>query len=450
MNAQHGQGHGQSVFPPDADIQALVRAEHRDPFAVLGPHWQGDHGRVVRAYLPHAMRVELVGEHDEAPRVLLEEHASVPGFFAGQLQGDEGYRLKIQWATGVQVCHDPYSFDEQLGEMDLYLFAEGNHRNLSDAMGSQVISVNGVDGVRFSVWAPNARRVSVVGHFNGWDGRRHPMRQRHPSGVWELFIPALGEGEVYKYEVLGQHGVLPLKADPLARWTELPPATGSRVATRLRHEWNDQAWMSGRQSQAGLDKPLSIYELHAGSWMVETNEAGEVSRQYRWGELAERLIPYVQQLGFTHIELMPIMEHPFGGSWGYQLLSQFAPSARYGEPDELAAFVDACHQANIGVILDWVPAHFPTDEHGLARFDGTALYEYDDPREGFHQDWNTLIYNLGRTEVHGFMIASALHWLKHYHIDGLRVDAVASMLYRDYSRKHDEWVPNRFGGRENL
>ena len=450
MSAQQGQGRAQGVFPPDADIQALVRAEHPDPFAVLGPHGDGADALYVRAYLPHAMRVELVSSHSEDTIGHLEEHSSVPGFFAGRLEGTRDYRLRIHWATGVQIAHDPYSFGEQLGEMDLYLFAEGNHRNLSDAMGSQVINVHGVEGVRFSVWAPNARRVSVVGHFNGWDGRRHPMRQRHPSGVWEIFIPALSAGEIYKYEVLGQHGVLPLKADPLARWTELPPATGSRVATRLRHQWGDQAWMEGRQAAAGADKPLSIYELHAGSWMVETDEAGEFSRHYSWSELADRLIPYIQQLGFTHIELMPVMEHPFGGSWGYQPLSQFAPSARFGEPDEFAAFVDACHQANIGVILDWVPAHFPTDEHGLARFDGTALYEYDNPLEGFHQDWNTLIYNLGRTEVHGFMIASALHWLKHYHIDGLRVDAVASMLYRDYSRKAGEWVPNQYGGRENI
>ncbi|WP_426153953.1 1,4-alpha-glucan branching protein GlgB [Pseudomonas sp. DC3000-4b1] len=450
MSAQQGEARAQGVFPPDADIQALVQAVHGDPFAVLGPHSDGAGGRQVRAYLPHAMRVELLGYHHDDSLGQLEEHPSVPGMFAGRLDADQGYRLKIHWATGVQVTHDPYSFGEQLGEMDIYLFSEGNHRNLSDAMGSQVINVGGVEGVRFSVWAPNARRVSVVGHFNGWDGRRHPMRLRKPSGVWEIFIPGLQAGEVYKYEVLGHHGVLPLKADPLARWTELPPATGSRVATRLRHQWADQDWMEHRAQRTGLDKPLSIYELHAGSWQVETDEAGEFSRHYNWSELADRLIPYVQELGFTHIELMPVMEHPFGGSWGYQPLSQFAPSARYGEPDEFAAFIDRCHQAGIGVILDWVPAHFPTDTHGLARFDGTALYEYDNPLEGFHQDWNTLIYNLGRTEVHGFMIASALHWLKHYHIDGLRVDAVASMLYRDYSRKHGEWIPNRYGGRENL
>jgi 1,4-alpha-glucan branching enzyme len=276
------------------------------------------------------------------------------------------------------------------------------------------------------------------------------MRVRYPSGVWEIFIPGLQPGDGYKYEILGASGILPLKADPVALATELPPATGSRVGKPLDHAWGDQAWLDSREQRHSDSAPLSIYELHAGSWMVETDDAGEVVRNYSWHELADRLIPYVETMGFTHIELMPIMEHPFGGSWGYQLLSQFAPTARYGTPQQFAEFVDRCHQAGIGVILDWVPAHFPTDTHGLARFDGTALYEYDNPLEGFHQDWNTLIYNLGRTEVHGFMLASALHWIKHFHIDGLRVDAVASMLYRDYSRKAGEWVPNRYGGRENL
>ncbi|KEZ63528.1 glycogen branching protein, partial [Pseudomonas amygdali pv. tabaci str. ATCC 11528] len=281
------------------------------------------------------------------------------------------------------------------------------------------------------------------------EGRRHPMRLRHPTGVWEIFVPRLQPGEVYKYEILGAHGILPLKSDPMALATTLPPDTASKVSAPLQFEWSDQEWLQSRTGRHDVAAPLSIYELHAGSWQMEQHEDGQW-RQYNWRELADRLIPYVKELGFTHIELMPIMEHPFGGSWGYQLLAQFAPTARYGSPEDFAAFVDACHRAEIGVILDWVPAHFPTDTHGLAQFDGTALYEYADPKEGFHQDWNTLIYNLGRTEVHGFMLASALHWLKHYHIDGLRVDAVASMLYRDYSRNAGEWVPNRFGGRENL
>jgi 1,4-alpha-glucan branching enzyme len=333
--------------------------------------------------------------------------------------------------------------------MDLYLFAEGNHRDLSSCLGAQVKNVDGIDGVRFSVWAPNARRVSVVGGFNNWDGRRHPMRLRHPTGVWEIFIPRLKPGEAYKYEILGANGILPLKADPMALATQLPPDTASVVAAPLQFDWQDNGWMQSRGERHVASAPLSIYELHAGSWQLDHSDEFVV-RQYNWHELGERLIPYIKELGFTHIELMPIMEHPFGGSWGYQPLSQFAPTARFGSPDDFAAFVNACHQADIGVILDWVPAHFPTDTHGLAQFDGTALYEYGNPQEGFHQDWDTLIYNLGRTEVHGFMLASALHWLKHFHIDGLRVDAVASMLYRDYSRKAGEWVPNRHGGRENL
>ncbi len=457
------------LLPAARDIEALVRAEHPDPFAILGPHDDGAGGQFIRAFLPGALSVEVLARDTGELLGRLGE-TEVPGLYAGRFETPQPYRLRIHWAGGEQVCEDPYSFGPLLGEMDLYLFAEqrtkavgvfthlmdlylfaeGNHRDLSACFGAQVTQVEGIDGVRFAVWAPNARRVSVVGDFNGWDGRRHPMRLRHPSGVWEIFIPRLQPGESYKYEILGAHSILPLKSDPVALATQLPPDTASRVAEPLRVDWHDQEWMQSRAERQRANAPLSIYELHAGSWQCETDEAGEVSRHYGWGELAERLIPYVQQLGFTHIELMPIMEHPFGGSWGYQPLSQFAPSARYGTPQAFAGFVDACHRAGIGVILDWVPAHFPTDAHGLAQFDGTALYEYGNPLEGFHQDWDTLIYNLGRTEVHGFMLASALHWLKHFHIDGLRVDAVASMLYRDYSRKAGEWVPNRHGGRENL
>ena len=438
-----------AVLPARDDIEALINTRHRDPFAVLGPHPDGEGGQVIRAFLPGALSVKVVArDSDEVIGTL--DSSEVPGLFAGHFADVRGYRLSISWAGGEQTSEDPYSFGPLLGEMDLYLFAEGNHRDLSSCFGAQVMSVDGVPGVRFAVWAPNARRVSVVGDFNIWDGRRHPMRLRHPSGVWELFIPRLAPGEAYKYEILGANGILPLKADPVALATQLPPDTASRVASPLQVDWQDAAWMQSRAEHQKPDAPLSIYELHAGSWQCEVDDIGEVARLYNWHELAERLIPYVQKLGFTHIELMPIMEHPFGGSWGYQPLSQFAPSARYGSPDDFAAFVNACHVAGIGVILDWVPAHFPNDTHGLAQFDGTALYEYANPLEGYHQDWNTLIYNLGRTEVHGFMLASALHWLKHFHIDGLRVDAVASMLYRDYSRKAGEWVPNIHGGRENL
>ncbi|MEO8492904.1 1,4-alpha-glucan branching protein GlgB, partial [Pseudomonas sp.] len=439
-----------TAMPAPKDVEALVRAEHHDPFSILGPHDDEHGGQFIRAFLPEALSVQVLAR-DSGEQIGSLDASQVPGLFVGHFSTRQEYLLKIQWAGGEQITEDPYSFNQLLlGEMDLYLFAEGNHRDLSSCLGAQVTSVDGVDGVRFAVWAPNARRVSVVGDFNIWDGRRHPMRLRHPSGVWEIFIPRLQPGAAYKYEILGAHGILPLKADPMALATQLPPDTASKVAAPLQVDWQDHEWMASRQERQSYNAPLSIYELHVGSWQCELDEAGEVARQYGWRELAERLIPYVQELGFTHVELMPIMEHPFGGSWGYQALSQFAPTARFGSPEDFGFFINALHQANIGVILDWVPAHFPTDTHGLAQFDGTALYEYANPLEGFHQDWDTLIYNLGRTEVHGFMLASALHWLKHFHIDGLRVDAVASMLYRDYSRKAGEWVPNRHGGRENL
>jgi 1,4-alpha-glucan branching enzyme len=449
MNSLDKNGAASQLLPAAVDMDALIRAEHRDPFAILGPHGDGGQGQYIRAYLPDALSVRVLAK-DSGEELGELPMTEVPGFFAGHFDHLMPYLLKVNWAGGEQITEDPYSFDPLLGEMDLYLFAEGNHRDLSSCLGAQLMAVDGIDGVRFAVWAPNARRVSVVGNFNNWDGRRHPMRLRHPSGVWEVFVPRLQPGETYKYEILGSHGILPLKADPVALATTLPPDTASKVAAPLRHEWQDQQWLDSRTARHAADAPLSIYELHAGSWRWHHGGEGEADRPYNWHELADNLIPYIKDLGFTHIELMPIMEHPFGGSWGYQLLSQFAPSARYGSPDDFAAFVDACHRAEIGVILDWVPAHFPTDTHGLAQFDGTALYEYGNPQEGFHQDWDTLIYNLGRTEVHGFMLASALHWLKHFHVDGLRVDAVASMLYRDYSRKAGEWVPNRYGGRENL
>ncbi|WP_373186897.1 1,4-alpha-glucan branching protein GlgB [Halopseudomonas sp.] len=431
-----------------AAIEALERAEHGDPFALLGPHKEGG-ATVVRTYQPGALGVELMDA--ENGELIGEMHSGgAAGLFSLGLPEPRRYLLRIHWPGGVQETEDPYAFGPQLGEMDIYLFSEGNHRELGNVFGAQLTEVDGVSGVRFSVWAPNARRVSVVGSFNSWDGRRHPMRLHQPAGVWEIFIPRLGPGEVYKYEILGQHGLLPLRADPIALAAQMPPETGSVVASPLRFKWHDDDWMQRRNTARPHKEPLSIYELHAGSWRHRADDESAEGVQMNWQELAAELIPYVQELGFSHIELLPIMEHPFGGSWGYQPLSQFAPTARYGSPHDFAGFVDACHQAGIGVILDWVPAHFPNDEHGLARFDDTALYEYEHPFEGYHQDWNTCIYNLGRNEVHGFMIASALHWFKTYHVDGLRVDAVASMLYRDYSRKAGEWIPNRHGGRENL
>ena len=437
--------HGEHLLPSDVDVEALVRAEHGDPFSILGPHPDGD-GLMIRAFVPNALGVEVL-ERSSGGTLASMEQGQAPGLFFTRLAHPQPYLLSIRWAGGEQITEDPYSFGPQLGEMDLYLFAEGNHRELARVFGAQPTEVDGVQGVRFAVWAPNARRVSVVGSFNDWDGRRHPMRLRFPAGVWEIFIPRVQPGEAYKYEILGPHGILPLKADPMALATEHPPGTASIIARPLDYEWKDEFWLQDRVARQSISAPMSIYEVHAGSWQCEGGDGG---RTYNWHELAERLIPYVVDMGFTHIELMPIMEHPFGGSWGYQLLSQFAPSARYGSPHDFAAFVDACHAAGVGVILDWVPAHFPTDAHGLGEFDGTALYEYAHPFEGFHQDWDTYIYNLGRTEVHGFMLASALHWLREFHVDGLRVDAVASMLYRDYSRQEGEWIPNRHGGRENL
>ena len=422
-------------------VERLRQAEEGDPFGFLGPHAHGD-GVLIRVWLPGADAVDLLKADGESLGAM--QLSDPDGLFELRLAQPQRYRLRIHWPGGVQECEDPYSFGPLLGETDLYLFAEGNHRELWRCLGSRPVEHEGVPGVRFAVWAPNARRVSVVGDFNSWDGRRHPMRLRYPAGIWELFIPRLEAGERYKYEILGQGGVLPLRADPLAQATEMPPATASRVPQAEPFAWQDEQWMSARDKRHGPQAPLAIYELHAGSWQWTQG------RPPSWDELADRLIPYVQDLGFTHIELMPIMEHPFGGSWGYQPLSMFAPTARFGSPERFAAFVDRCHRAGIGVILDWVPGHFPNDAHGLAEFDGTALYEYAHPFEGFHPDWNTCIYNLGRTEVHGFMLASALYWLREYHVDGLRVDAVASMLYRDYSREAGQWIPNRHGGRENL
>jgi len=355
--------------------------------------------------------------------------------------------LRISRPGGVQDTEDPYAFGALLGELDLHLFNEGRHFELAGAFGAQTMAIDGVPGVRFAVWAPNARRVAVVGDFNSWDTRRHPMRVRYPAGVWELFVPRIGPGSRYKYDIIGPGGArVPQKADPVARQTEPPPATASVVAAPDRFRWHDEAWMASRAERHAPHAPISIYEVHLGSW-IRHHERGH---EQAWDEAIGRLVPYAADMGFTHVEILPITEYPFGGSWGYQSLGLFAPTARYGSPEGFARFVDAMHGAGIGVILDWVPTHFPTDAHGLSRFDGTALYEHLDPREGFHRDWNTYIYNFGRREVQGFLIASALFWLEKFHVDGLRVDAVASMLYRDYSRNEGEWLPNVYGGRENL
>ena len=433
-------------------IEKIVRGHLYDSFAVLGPHRVSDDVVELRTFQPGAASVSVIA----ANGTLMLEQIEHTGLFVGNvhaLLGDaKQYKLQVTWHNNgsdlTQELEDPYAFGLLLGELDLHLIAEGRHRELGRCLGALPMTIDGVEGTRFAVWAPNAKRVSVVGDFNTWDGRRHPMRLRQHAGVWELFIPRVGAGTRYKYELLDNNGrLLPLKADPIARASELPPATGSIVAPVTPFRWSDDAWMKTRRETPTYSAPMSIYEVHAGSWLRVLEEG---NRNLDWHELGDRLIPYAVDMGFTHLEFLPIMEHPFSGSWGYQPLGQFAPSARFGSPAAFANFVDRCHAAGLGVILDWVPAHFPSDAHGLAHFDGTALYEHADPREGFHQDWNTLIYNFGRNEVRGFLIASALEWLEHFHIDGLRVDAVASMLYRDYSRKAGEWVPNIYGGRENL
>jgi 1,4-alpha-glucan branching enzyme len=426
--------------------RALVHATHENPFAVLGPH-DTPEGRVIRAFLPGATKVEALRSSDGAVLTALElrgEH----GLFESLALDRTPYRLRIFWPDAVQETEDPYSFGLLLGDVDLHLFNEGRHFELAHCLGAQAMTIEGVAGVRFAVWAPNAKRVAVVGDFNSWDRRRHPMRVRYDAGVWELFVPRVTPGSTYKFDIIGpDRNQVPWKADPIARQTEMPPSTASVVPQPDHYRWHDQAWMTKRAGRQASNAPITIYEVHLGSWLKpeQHNQIGSL-----WDFAIERLLPYLVDMGFTHVELLPITEHPFGGSWGYQPLSMFAPTARFGPPQGLMRFVDALHSANIGIILDWVPAHFPTDPHGLARFDGTPLYEHLDPREGFHHDWNTLIYNFGRREVQGFLIASALYWLQHFHVDGLRVDAVASMLYRDYSRKEGEWIPNVYGGRENL
>jgi 1,4-alpha-glucan branching enzyme len=425
---------------------ALARGFHGDPFAVLGPH-DIQEGRIIRCFLPGARKVEIL--HRSDGRVLSKlEPGGESGLFENLVPERAPYRLRIHWPGAVQETEDPYSFGLLLGDLDLHLFNEGRHFELAHCLGAQSLTIDGIPGARFAVWAPNARRVAVVGDFNSWDRRRHPMRLRSGAGVWEIFVPRVVPASRYKYDILGADGAqLPWKADPVARQTEAPPSTASAVPCPEHHRWHDEAWMAERSRRQAPDAPIAIYEAHLGSWL-KPDERHQASSM--WDFAANRLVPYLVDMRFTHVELLPIAEHPFGGSWGYQPLSMYAPTARFGAPEGLLRFVDALHCAGIGIILDWVPAHFPTDAHGLARFDGTALYEHLDPRQGFHGDWNTYIYNFGRSEVQGFLIASALYWLEHFHVDGLRVDAVASMLYRDYSRRDGEWIPNIYGGRENL
>lgn len=432
-----------------AEIDSIVACTVADHFSLLGMHplCGDDSGRLeIRIFRPGAHEAHILREDGSAlPAAMVHPD----GLFAWRSAGScepFAYRVRLRMGDAESVEHDPYCFLPQLGDLDLHLFSEGTHLRLYEVLGARCWRAGEVDGVLFSVWAPNAAQVSVTGDFNGWDRRRHPMRSRGGSGVWELFVPGIGPGALYKFSISASDGTIAEKADPMALRSEFRPRTASVVETLDGFEWTDEEWMEGRKLADPLSRPVSIYEVHAASWM----RPGDGRDYLSWRELAGRLIPHVRDLGFTHIELLPVMEHPFDGSWGYQTLGYFAPTSRHGSPADFAFFVNECHRAGIGVLLDWTPAHFPGDPHGLIRFDGTALYEHEDPRLGRHPDWNTLIFNYGRNEVRCFLRASALFWLDKYHADGLRVDAVASMLYLDYSRKEGEWLPNAYGGRENL
>jgi 1,4-alpha-glucan branching enzyme len=424
------------TMPLQEEIERLVRGEHHEPHRVLGAHTEGGKVR-VRAWRPDARQVAVLV--DGRRQDLAKVHPA--GLFEGTLPvaGVPRYQLEVSDGERVVTLDDPYRFLPTVGELDQHLFGEGRHERLWERLGAHPTVLDGVAGAAFAVWAPNARSVRVAGDFNGWDGRVHPMRMLGASGIWELFVPGAGPGARYKYEVLSQDGRVVLKADPFAFATERPPATAS-VVHASAYRWGDEAWMAARGERQRTDSRISVYEVHLGSWR----------RGLDYRQLADELPEYVAGLGFTHVELMPLTEHPFEGSWGYQVTSYFAPTSRYGDPDDLRHLIDRLHQRGIGVLMDWVPAHFPKDAWALARFDGTALYEHQDPRRGEHPDWGSLIFNFGRNEVRNFLTASALYWLEEFHLDGLRVDAVASMLYLDYSRQPGEWVPNRFGGNEDL
>ncbi len=422
-----------------AELDALRQGRSARAFDLLGLHPSQDGWQVI-AFFPDATALWVLPETGKA----IAACALGGGVFVADLAQREGYRLRVEQAGQVWEQDDPYRFGPVLGPMDEYLISEGRHQKLWLVLGGHLIDHEGAAGAHFAVWAPHAARVSVVGDWNGWDGRRQMMRKRGASGVWEIFIPDLQEGAHYAYELLDADGqILPLKADPFGFAASPPPAKAS-ILQRLDFDRSDTAWLEQRHAKQDINAPISIYEVHAGSWR---RGEGDTTLSYR--DLAGQLIDYVVDMGFTHIEFLPLSEHPFSGSWGYQPLGLYAPTQRFGSPQDFAALVDAAHAKGIGVLLDWVPGHFPTDDHGLRQFDGTALYEHSDPREGFHQDWNTAIFNFGRREVQNYLTANARYWLEEYQIDGLRVDAVASMLYRDYSRAQGEWVPNKDGGREN-
>ncbi|MHB8863631.1 MAG: 1,4-alpha-glucan branching protein GlgB [Pirellulaceae bacterium] len=432
---------------------ALVEGIHNNPFELLGPHPIQQDGRAalaVRAYLPDTQQAWVLDPAHLESRPMRRIHPA--GLFEAICPVPEHpsqrYQFRVAGNDGeVTTMHDPYSFSSHLTDFDLYLFGQGRHERIYDKLGAQLRTVDGVAGTNFAVWAPNATALSVVGEFNRWDTRRHPMRKHIPSGIWELFIPEVTAGQQYKFRLRSWDGGVIDKTDPYGFAAELPPRTASIVADLSRFNWSDQAWIEQRRSRDTLNQPISVYEVHLGSWQRSRDQ---LHGWLNYRDLARRLVDYCHQMGYTHLELLPISEHPFTGSWGYQTVGYYAVTSRYGTPEDFMYFVDYCHRNGVGVILDWVPAHFPRDGHGLRRFDGTALFEHEDPRQGEHPDWGTLIFNYGRNEVRNFLIANALFWLDKYHIDGLRVDAVASMLYLDYSREEGEWIPNEYGGRENI
>jgi 1,4-alpha-glucan branching enzyme len=444
------------------EIDRIVRAEHSDPFQILGPHWIERDGKrllTIRMFHPGAAEASVVwnSTNDSIPATKIDPGgvfeailpADVLHLHEGEYPEPAAYRVRFGFGDGNTIeTYDPYAFPPLLTDYDLHLIGEGTHYQKYEKFGAHIREIAGVSGVHFAVWAPNAMRVSVVGDFNSWDGRVRPMRNRGSSGIWEIFIPGLNERALYKFEIKSRvKNHLGLKSDPYGFAAEMRPKTASVVTDIDRYKWNDAAWLEARASRDWLHSPMCTYEVHLGAWRRRVEDG------YRWltyRELAEELIPYAKSLGYTHIELLPIMEHPFDGSWGYQTVGYYAVTSRYGTPADFMYFVDRCHQEGLGVILDWTPAHFPRDAHGLAFFDGTHLYEHEDPRKGAHPDWGTLVFNYGRNEVQNFLLSNALFWVDKYHIDGLRVDAVASMLYLDYSRKPGEWIPNPFGGRENL
>jgi 1,4-alpha-glucan branching enzyme len=432
------------------ELQSLVEARNRSPHQLLGLHPLGNGtGLVARALLPNAVKVEVHPVHEPDKPVIKLKRIPRTDLFEGTTTHAErvyAYDLVVTDHSGhIHRSRDPYSFLPTLGEGDLYLFGKGDERRVYDKLGSQLRTIDGVPGTSFAVWAPNAQRISVVGNFNNWDGRFHQMRSLGPSGVWEIFVPGIGEGALYKYEIRDLNGHILLKTDPYGFFFETPPKNAAIVWNTRKFAWTDEAWLNQRRQRDVLRSPLSIYEVHLGSWQKKS--MGE-SLSYR--ELAGPLVKYVKEMGFTHVEFLPVAEHAFYPSWGYQVTGFYAPTSRYGTPEDFQFLVNALHEAGIGVLIDWVPAHFPRDDWALARFDGTALYEHEDPRKGAHQDWGTLIFNYGRHEVSNFLTANALFWCERFHVDGLRVDAVASMLYLDYSRKEGEWIPNQYGGRENL